>query len=132
MEWLESCGDPALRSEPGMVYRPAWLISVCDGTGLPRVAIHTAAVELVAQGIAMIWERVLVVERQSEVRNFADKVVSSLAPRAWRQLRQPEVLPHLEDLEAWATAITAWEPEMVMLVMAGTDCTRLSQAHPRN
>ena len=130
--WLEACGDSAPQVAPGQLQRPAWLISVCDGTGLPRVAMHTAALELASQGTFIVWERVLVVERQAEVRNFADKVVESLAPRAWTHLRAPEILPHLEDLEAWAAAILDWDPAMLLLVIAGTDCTRLSQAHPRN
>jgi hypothetical protein len=115
--------------------REAWLISVCDGTGVPRLAAQVATIHAARNGVDWIWTRVVVVERDAQVRQFAGMLTRQAAPDMAGTLLEPEVVEHLEGLEEWGLGVLqagVWNPERALVIMAGTDCTSLSQANPAN
>ena len=110
IQWLESLIQITPTRRPVMRRIEAWLLSVCDGTGVPRLAAYVAAARLAGASTEVVWTRVLVVEHDPVVRAVARTVVAGADRRIPATLVDPEVLPNLEDFPQWCEDLAALTP----------------------
>ena len=119
--------SPSPRRELQLSLQPLWVISLCDGLGIPRLAVSNALPCLSSRGTHWVIERVVTVERDTVARGRASELLSFY--------RCSEADQHIDELGVWGDQPLThgfWPNDRLLVLLVGTDCNSLSSMAPHN